>query len=179
MAIFVNFAAFQLGWFSAVIGAAKGMPWVGPLVIAVALLLHLRRAERPVEELGLALAAAVLGTWFDSALVAMGWVGYSSGQLHAMIAPYWIVAMWVLFATTLNLSLRWLRGRAWLAAIVGAISGPLTYVAGSRLGAMEFLNAEAALIALAIGWAVMLPALVALGTRLDGFSERPVEVALR
>ena len=171
MAILINFAAFQLGWFSAVLGAAKGMPWAGPLVIALVLILHFYQAKRPVEEFGLVLVSAFIGTWFDSMLVAFGWVSYPSGQWHAMLAPYWIIAMWMLFATTLNLSLTWLRGRPWLAAVVGAISGPLTYVAGTKLGAMQFLDQQAALTALAVGWAIMLPALVKLGTRFDGFSQ--------
>ena len=179
MAILINFAAFQIGWFSAVIGAANGLPWIGPAVIAAVLMLHFLRAQRPAEELSLILACAAIGTWFDSMLVALSWVAYPSGQWHAMLAPYWIIAMWMLFATTLNISLKWLRGRTWLAAVVGAIAGPLTYIAGTKLGAMEFLNQEAALTALGIGWAAMLPALVALGTRLDGFVNRSAGVVLR
>lgn len=179
MAIFINFAAFQFGWFSAVIGAANQLPWVGPLVIAAVLALHFYMADRPLQEVSLVLACAVIGTWFDSMLVAFGWVAYPSGQWHAMIAPYWIISMWMLFATTLNISMTWLRGRPWLAAVAGAVAGPLTYMAGTRLGAIELLNQEAALAALGIGWAIMLPALVALGTRFDGFAKRPIEVLLR
>ena len=125
------------------------------------------------------LACTVLGTWFDSMLVAFGWVAYSTGQWHPMLAPYWIISMWMLFATTLNLSLKWLRDRTWLAAVVGALAGPLTYVAGARLGAIELTNLEAALAALGAGWALMLPALVALGSRFDGYAPRPVEVLPR
>lgn len=179
MAMLINFLAFQAGWFSAVIGAANEMPWVGPPVIAAVLALHFYQAERPIAEVSLVLVCAVIGTWFDSMLVALGWVGYPSGQWHTLLAPYWIISMWMLFATTLNLSLKWLRGRPWLAAAVGAIAGPLTYLAGTRLGAIEFVNQDAALAALGIGWAVMLPILVSLGTRFDGFAKRPVEELLR
>lgn len=179
MAILINFAAFQFGWFSTVIGAAKGLPWVGPLVIAAVLALHFAQAKRPFQEFSLALLCAAIGTWFDSMLVAVGWVGYSTGQWHSLLAPYWIIAMWMLFATTLNLSLTWLRGRPWLAVAVGALAGPLTYLAGARLGAIEFVNQNAALAALAIGWAILLPALVALGIRFDGFSKRSAEALLR
>ena len=37
MNMLINFAAFQTGWFSSVLGAAKQMPWLGPVVFLVAL----------------------------------------------------------------------------------------------------------------------------------------------
>jgi hypothetical protein len=78
--------------------------------------------------------------------------------------------MWGLFATILNVSLRWLRGRWLIAALAGSIGGPLAYYGGHRLGALEFGNQSAALIALAIGWAVITPTLMALATRFDGYA---------
>ena len=33
--------------------------------------------------------------------------------------------MWMLFATTLNVSMRFLRGRPWMAAVFGLTGGPL------------------------------------------------------
>ena len=41
---------------------------------------------------------------FDTLLVWLGWFTYSSGTLIAGTAPHWMVALWMLFATTLNLS---------------------------------------------------------------------------
>jgi hypothetical protein len=77
--------------------------------------------------------------------------------------------MWAIFATTLNISLRWLKGR-WLVAILsGAIAGPLAYYAGARLGGVVFTDQTIALIALSMGWAVLMPLLMALSQRLDGF----------
>jgi len=78
--------------------------------------------------------------------------------------------MWGLFATILNVSLRWLRGRWLIAAIAGGLGGPLAYYGGHRLGALEFGDQSAALIALAIGWAVITPILMAVATRFDGYA---------
>ena len=50
-----------------------------------------------------------IGAAFDSVLAATGLLVYSSGVLFAGTAPYWIVAMWALFATTLNVSMGWMR----------------------------------------------------------------------
>ncbi|MDH3410780.1 MAG: DUF2878 domain-containing protein, partial [Gammaproteobacteria bacterium] len=98
---------------------------------------------------------------------------YSSGQISSVLAPYWIVTMWMLFATTLNVSMRWLRGKPAIAAAFGLIGGPLAYIAGQKLGGIELSNPIAALIALGIGWAVMMPILLRLSEIFDGMSAEP------
>jgi hypothetical protein len=168
MHLLINFAAFQIGWFSSVIGGAKQMPWLGPVAVMVAVLLHLAYARKPKAEFSLILLCGVLGAVFDSLLVAAGWVTYPSGLVAEFMAPYWIVAMWMLFATTLNVSLKWLKNRPALAAFMGFVAGPMSYVAGQKLGGMEFTNETAAIAALAIGWALMMPALTQLADRFNG-----------
>jgi hypothetical protein len=76
--------------------------------------------------------------------------------------------MWMLFATTLNVSMRWLRGRPKLAAIFGFFGGPASYIAGQKLGGIVFNDELAALLALAIGWAIIMPILMRLSENLDG-----------
>lgn len=169
MQILINILGFKIGWMSSVLGGAREMPWLGPAVLLAVLVLHLRQANRPDLEFGLALACGIIGVWFDSILAASGWVAYPSGQLAPNIAPYWIIAMWMLFATTLNRSMSWLKGRPALAAAMGAVTGPLSYYAGSRLGGIEFVSPVAATVALAVGWALIMPVVVLLAERLNGF----------
>jgi len=171
MNMLLNVAAFQIGWFSSLLGAVKQMPWLGPVVFLLVLAIHLRFARRPECELGLVIACGVIGLMFDSVLAAAGWVTYPSGLFSELLAPYWIVTMWMLFGTTLNLSMSWLKGRPLLAAVLGAIGGPASYVAGQKLGGIVFLEFVPAIIALAIGWAVFMPILMALAERFDGMSE--------
>ena len=166
----INFVAFQLGWFSCVLGAANGYPLVGPIVVLAALVLHFRLVRYPRREIVLVLLAGMLGAVFDTLLVRTGWLVYPNGILLAGTAPYWIVAMWVLFATTLNLSMRWMHGRPLAAILLGAIGGPLSYLAGERLGGLEFIEPQPALLALGIGWATVTPLLVSLSSRLDGMA---------
>ena len=168
MLLIVNFVIFQVAWMSSVIGGAQQMPWLGPLAVAVALAVHLRFARKPFEEILLVLSCAVLGASFDSVLVAAGWVTYKSGLFSDYLAPYWIITMWMLFATTLNVSMRWLRGRPKLAAFFGLYGGPAAYLAGQALGGIILVNQVAALTALALGWAVMMPLLMWLSEHLDG-----------
>ena len=82
----------------------------------------------------------------------------------------------MLFATTLNVSMRWLRGRPALAAAFGAIGGPMAYFAGQKLGGIELVNPLAAFIALGVGWAVMMPTLMRLSETFDGMSTEPALV---
>jgi len=99
----------------------------------------------------------------------LGWVAYPSGVLLPGTAPHWIVALWMLFGTTLNVSLRWLRRMPAAAVVLGAIGGPLAYWGGARLGGMTVAAPLAATLALALGWAVLTPAMVGLSRRFDGF----------
>lgn len=174
MFLLINFAVFQIGWLSSVLGAAQQMPWLGPLAVVVALLIHFKAARRPIEETMLVLSCAAIGAAFDSFLLASGWVSYSSGLFSSVLAPYWIITMWMLFATTLNVSMRWLRGRPGLAALFGLFGGPLTYVTGQKLGGIELTSPVAAVIALGVGWAVMMPILIRLSEIFDGMSAEPV-----
>jgi len=165
----LNILLFQVGWFACVLSGATGRPWIGALIALLIVGFHLLRATIREAEMKLILLAVFIGAVWDSALVSLEWLHYSSGMLLPNMAPYWIVLMWALFATILNVSLRWLRGRWMIAALAGAIGGPLAYYGGHRLGALEFGNETAALISLAIGWSVFTPILLALSARYDGY----------
>ena len=174
MKLLVNFVAFQLGWFACVLGAANGLPWLGPVVVAAVVALHLVTARRKRPELYLVLVAMVIGLVVDSLLLATGWLRYSAGLWLPGLAPYWIIAMWALFATTLNVSMGWMRGRPVLTLLMGAIGGPLSYLAGEKLGAIELTQPTAALAALAVAWAIAMPLLMWLAARFDGVREQVV-----
>lgn len=164
----VNFVAFQAGWFACVIGAANGFPRAGLVVVGLVICLHLVMAARPGQELRLIFLALVMGLVFDSLLVNSGWLKYAGGTMFPGIAPYWILAMWALFATTLNVSMGWLKNKPALALLMGAVFGPLSYMAGQRLGALEFIDFNAAILALAFIWALAMPVLMLAAGRFDG-----------
>jgi hypothetical protein len=167
----LNIVAFQAGWFACVLGAAHGRPWAGVAASIGIVGAHAWRAARPRPEIALAALVVMAGAGWDSALALSGWLVFSAAPSSlpwAHLAPPWILAMWALFATTLNVSLRWLRGRWLLAAVFGAVAGPAAYWGGSNLGAVRLVEPTMALGALAVGWALMLPALLALGARHDG-----------
>ena len=167
MRILANVLAFQTGWFACVLGGAYQRPWLGTAAAAVIVAAHLAGAGARAREATLVGLVALIGFAWDSALVALGWFDYASGTVIDGAAPTWILALWALFATTLNVSLRWLRGRLLLAAGLGAVGGPLAFYTGARLGAVFMPDTAVALSAQGAGYAVLVPLLVTLAQRLD------------
>jgi hypothetical protein len=156
----VSFALFHAAWFACVIGAARGHVAFGVSVIAALIVALLSvRSQRAVELRLLALAVAVGVVW-DSMLLRMGLVAYASPGPLPGWAPVWILALWALFAAMLREPLRWLHGRPVLAALFGAVGGPLSYAAAERLGAGTMPDRALALTVLAIGWALLVPLLL-------------------
>lgn len=171
MQFIINLLVFDAAWFVTVKGAAMGFPWLGPLVTLLVLAYHLRTTGQRSAELRLAAFALFLGFVTDSLLLATGWIGYPNGQWIPGLAPYWIIMMWVLFATTLNVSMRWLHGRPRLAFLLGAVGGPVSYLGGAKIGAMTFVATAPALVALAIAWGVAMPLLMHAAERLEAMAK--------
>lgn len=174
----VNVVAFQAGWLACVLSAANGLPWAGVIVALGAVALHLLLATDTTAELRLIGISVALGFVFDSALLATGWVSYPSGLLSAYVAPYWILALWALFATTLNVCMSWIKRSLPLAALLGAICGPVSYFAGSGFGGITLIEPAASMVALAVIWAVAMPALVIAARRNDDTAATPAVLRL-
>jgi hypothetical protein len=173
----MNVIAFQAAWLGGVAGAAAGQVWVGPLAALAATAAHLTPAPAPGRELGALAAIALLGSAWDVLPAAFGLIDYRGGVAMLGGLPLWMTGLWLAFATTLNVSLRWLRGRMALAALLGAIGGPLSFAAAARLGALSFDETAAALAVQAAGWAVLLPLASSIAARLDGTAAAPPEPA--
>lgn len=156
----INVALFQAAWFAAVLGAARGMFWLGPVAMIPTLAIHLALQENRSGEVKLLLAAGLLGVTLDTAFVAGGVVTPLQHLFPRPFSPPWMICLWLNFAATLNFSMSWLRGRYLLAALFGAVGGPLAYYSGAKLGATEALPTTTGMVLLAIGWGFMTPLLV-------------------
>lgn len=165
----INFAGFQIGWLACVVGGANSMPWIGPLLAIAVLTWHLIQANAWKKELMLIVMITLAGSLFDQALLWLGWIYYPAGATSAWLIPVWMMALWALFSSTLNVSLRWMRGKHLTAVMFGFIGGPLAYIAGQKLGAMELVSYNTLLVALAIGWGLMMPAMLWLSEAFDGY----------
>lgn len=157
------FLGFQGGWWACALGAGRGAPWLGPLVMG-AFLLGALVTRSPRVSAGrfalLILAAAAVGAASDALLVRAGALRFLSAGWPV---PLWMIALWAGFAATLEPSLGWLLRRPLLALPVGALCGPLSYHAGARLGALTVVAPlTRSLSLIAVEWALALPVLVGL-----------------
>ena len=168
--VVTNAVLFQVGWFACVLGAANGTPWIGLVTVGAIAAWHLARAQNPASELRLLLLALLAGALFETLLAQTGWLRFEGGLRIAGMAPVWMAVLWANFATTLNVSLRPLRERLGLAALLGVIGAPLAYFGGSRLGALELVEAVPALLAIGADWLFLSPLLFLAARRFDGYA---------
>lgn len=165
--LILNFVLFQLAWFANVVGAANQMPWLGVFVTCSILYWHFLKAHQPKVELLLLTCALMIGACFDQLMLISTLVQYQSHGWSDAIVPVWILALWLAFASTLNLSLAWMQGRYLIGMLFGAAGGPMAYFAADNLGAVS-IHSHSSYIALGIGWAIITPLLLYLSKYLNG-----------
>jgi len=166
-----NFALFHVGWLACVVGAATDMSLFGSAIAVLLIAVHLFNVANVRAELYLVSAAIIIGFTWETLLLSQQWLTYAGSSLSSSVAPYWLVIMWALFATTINVSMAWMKNRWFLAVVMGAIFGPMAFIAGEKLGAVEFLDNQRALIALSCGWAILMPLILWLAEKINGFSQ--------
>jgi Protein of unknown function (DUF2878) len=166
--IIINFVLFQLGWFACVLGAAKNLPWLGVGVVLLIVAWHLWQAKQARPEIVLLLIALLIGGLFDQAMLSSNLISYQAHGWGNALVPSWILALWAVFVTILNVSLRWIRGKWLVMVLFGAVGGPLAYMGAEKLGAVT-LNMPLSYAALALGWATLTPILIYLSQKFDGF----------
>lgn len=160
--------AYQLAWFATAFGAANGVPSIGIIACCAVLLLALGIADDRRSLLAMIAAFGLYGLVAESMLRASGLVDYMTPGTFAGIAPLWIAALWMAFGALVPLSMTWLNDRFVLAAIFGATAAPLSYIAASRLDALQLtVPMWRGLLAIAVMWAVAMPAGVWLSARLS------------
>ena len=169
--LITNFILFQLAWFACVLGAAKAMPWLGVGVTLIILGWHFYRAKQAKPEITLMFTALFIGAIFDQSMLTLQLIEYQAHGWSTWLVPVWILALWLAFASTLNVSLAWMHDRYLAALLFGAAGGPLAYLAAEKLGAVTVSSASA-YIALALGWGVITPLLVRTAKRHNGFTTK-------
>ena len=156
----INALGFQAGWWACVAGAGHGLEVESVVFCAVLVCAHLYACPSPQQELKLAGLAVLLGIAVDSTLQHLGVIDFY-GWAVGPLSPFWLWALWGIFALTLNSSLGFLQQQPLtLSAVLGLAFGPVTYYAGAQLGAAALTPSPTHLTALALAWMFTLPLLV-------------------
>ena len=150
----INFVLFQIGWFACVFGAANGWYWLGPATALLVLPVYYYQAGNLSKAVGLTVVVALAGGLSDGVLTACGVLVFEPGGWLVGPLPVWMLALWGMLATTLDRSMRWLQHRLLLAAVLGAVLGPVAYAGAERLGAVQL--AEDAYGWLALEWGILM-----------------------
>ena len=149
-----NLIGFQAVWWACALYGDAGA-WAALVWLAGHVALQRERAT----EVLVVLVCAVIGWVVDSTLMHTGWLSFSGSSWGL---PLWLCVLWACFGATLNHSMQPLQQRIWLATLLGAVGGPMSYYAGTALGRLSFADTTPTLIVLSAVWAVMLPGLLVL-----------------
>lgn len=158
----LNFAWYQLLWFTAILGGS-GWEWL----LAALVLMHLGLVASWRREALLMGLVAVIGTALDALLATAGYFEFA--QANWLPIPLWHVAIWVGFAGTLRHSMHFMVGRPRLMTLAATIFAPLTYLAAQRFGAVVFpLGNLPTAIVISLCWLTVTPLLIWLAGIVDG-----------
>jgi hypothetical protein len=169
MSFWTNLVGYQAVWFATVIGAGQGLWW--PALASASAFVALQWVFSPLRtaDTRLLCIALAAGLCIEGLLEATGWMRHAvpAPALPPGGAPLWILALWAAFAMTLNHSLAYLRGRPWLAALLGVAGAPLAYLSAARGWQAVAFEAPQwrGLALLAAGWALAMPLLAMLAAR--------------
>lgn len=156
----INFILFQLVWVGFIYGASQNFIWGGYALLSVMLLWQLWPSRRDFNDIKIIVLCVILGMILDSIWAFSELIQYKVHWPEKLVAPLWILAMWVAFGASINHSLRWIQGNIVIASILSAIGGPVSYLAAERFGAVTISNKWILIPSLSIGWFIVMAIII-------------------
>lgn len=151
MKLVINFILFQGLWFLAILGQNR-FEWV----IFGVVFAHIALQKNWRQEAFIILSTVLVGTLVDS-LLTVGGIFVFTPSPDFLPIPLWLIGLWSAFAATLLNSLNWVFSRPLLSSLLAGVSGPLSYFAGERLGAVTLpQDIVITTIILAFTWAALM-----------------------
>ncbi|MFT4822464.1 MAG: hypothetical protein ACI9J0_000374 [Cryomorphaceae bacterium] len=166
--VLANGMLFNVSWLAIVYTHSAVL---APAMAALHLVAHFAFMGRGLVEARFVLGVSLFGFLLDQVIFSTGVLAVSdSTVVVAMAAPLWISCLWPVLATTLMHAFSPLQKRLVLAALIGAVSGPASYMAGARLSDVDFVSQFWGSVTMVAIWAMLLPALL-LAARLNAESK--------
>jgi hypothetical protein len=165
----LNLSGFQVGWFLCVLSPSYGLLYVGEIWIGLYILFTLSQLQDKQSAFFRILVIGTFGATTDGILAQFGIISFPTAM--ESWTPTYLYAIWYGFAAALEIPLNWLKGRYGLASILAFVFGPLNYLAGANLGAINFIFPQnTTLLIIAVSWAIQLPLLLAIANTLTNKS---------
>ena len=155
----LNAIFFYIIWWGCVLGIQYSYNYLGPLLTIIVGIAHLNIIVDFKKEVKLILAVGLLGLIVESFHLHSNLLDYSGYIFsNSLFPPLWILCMWLGFAGTLNYSMFWMKGRWILMIICGAIFGPMSYLAGVKLGVLNLnFSYTLSIVVIGITWGLSIP----------------------
>ena len=155
----LNAVLFNVAWLLCVLGGNQVALTTAVLLVAF----HIVFVSGVYQEMFFIAGVTALGYTIDSIIFANK-ILISPSEYS--LAPLWLLALWMCFSTTLNHCFRVLQKRLRLAALLGAIAGTSSYLAGVRLSEVEFGQSITLVgVTFAVIWAILFPLLMSMAGR--------------
>lgn len=139
----INAVTFQALWFTAILSG-----WFYALPLLVIHLAHFLYAERRTSVRLACFGLAAIGVVADSVFGLLGVYQFKADNLMVLdLIPLWLCYMWLSFVTCLPISLSWLLRSPLVLLAFFTIGGALSYIAGRKLGAIDFSDSSIPFIA--------------------------------
>lgn len=147
----INLLMFQSGWFICVLLCD---PWAIIYTLA-AVVIHFVLSARRADDAVAVMLCLVIGLAHDFFLIAGGYLQFEGSNNGP---PLWLTCLWVLMGLTLHHSLKWLYERPFWSGLLGAMSGPLSYLAGVKLSSAQWSGPLTEVLPIIAGlWLLVLP----------------------
>lgn len=148
---------FYLGWFGCVYFAKWDLSIYTLIFPAIPFCYFAKIKLFKSKEIKLLIGAVIMGIAFDSLMHSLGLIQFSDHNSAGI--PIWLVSMWLLFISIFPLSQALFKSKLWLAGILAAVFGPLSYLSGEAFDVLLFTSLFPILI-YALFWGFYFPTMI-------------------
>ena len=147
-------------WIACVLGAANQVIWPSITLVMLMLVIFSLPAFRVKTDLLFVLICLLLGFILDSTLAYFNFIDYSFDYGYSLMAPLWILFLWIGFALTLNHSMAWIFKNIKMGYLLMALGAPLSYISADRLGAITISNMVLTSLFVSVSWMLVFKTLL-------------------
>ena len=73
----INIVGFYIGWWGCILGSSDGLPYIGPLLMLLFIIVHVAFFVKDYKELQFLILIVIIGTIVDSGLVLSEYFVYT------------------------------------------------------------------------------------------------------